>query len=399
MQAEASVSGQPTYHRSDRGAHVLVVEDDPVSIKFLTGVLECSDYRLTLVSTAKAAMAALEQELPDLVILDLHLPDIYGLAVCRHLRQLLGGEDIPVLVVTIEDGLEGHAEAVRAGVDDFLRKPILPVELSTRARSLIRLRHLRRELRMDRESILDLQSQKESLVQYVAHDMKNLLGATQATLDLMKEGCGPAQCIRYQDRMGDSLRAMLAMVKDLLDISIGDQVDLVADLNPIEIGPWLEKVIQEFESLAVRRNCRFHLAFPPGLSLEADPHLLRRVVSNLLENAVRYAPEHTAIEVLAQAGSGGQGPRILVCDQGIGVPPALRTEIFDRFVRLKSTQETRSGRGLGLAFCRQVMAMHQGRIWVEDNQPKGSRFILELPLPGDRGNGDEPGTDPRPFDF
>ncbi|MCE1204686.1 MAG: hybrid sensor histidine kinase/response regulator [Holophagaceae bacterium] len=376
---EAPALSQYTHSRLDRGAHVLVVEDDPVSLKFLCGVLACNDYRLTTVGTAREAMAALDRELPDLVILDLYLPDSYGLAVCKHLRQLLGGEDIPVLVVTIEDGQEGHAQAVRAGVDDFLRKPILPVELSTRARSLLRLRYLRRELRTDRESILDLHAQKESLLQYVAHDMKNLLGATQATLELMKEGCGPAQCTRYQDRLGDSLRAMLAMVKDLLDISIGDQVDLVADLNALEIGPWLEKVIQEFESLAARRRCSFRLAFPPGLVLEADPHLLRRVVSNLLENAIRYAPEGTAIEVEVQAGAGAQGPRIQVCDQGIGVPPELRSAIFDRFVRLKSPQETRSGRGLGLAFCRQVMAMHQGRIWVEDNVPKGSRFVLELP--------------------
>jgi two-component system sensor histidine kinase/response regulator len=269
-------------------------------------------------------------------------------------------------------------------VDDFLRKPILPVELSTRARSLIRLRNLRKELREDRESILDLHSQKESLLQYVAHDMKNLLGATQATLELMREGCGNSSplCAGYQNLLGDSMRAMTAMVRDLLDISLGDQVDLVADLKAIEIGPWLQKVIQEFEPMAARRTCRFQLDCPPGLSLEADPHLLRRVLSNLLENAVRYAPGKTSIEVSVEAAAAGQGPRILVCDLGPGVPAEQKQEIFDRFVRLKSPQVTRTGRGLGLAFCRLVMTIHGGRIWVEDNQPAGSRFILELPPQG-----------------
>jgi signal transduction histidine kinase len=381
MQAEAPTPSRPFNQRSDRGARVLVVEDDPVSISFIQGVLACSEYQMTLVTSAQAAKAALERGLPDLVILDLYLPDEYGLSVCRHLRRLLGGEDIPVLVVTVEDGREGHAEAVRAGVDDFLRKPILPVELSTRARSLIRLRQLRRELRNDRESILDLHSQQESLLQYVAHDMKNLLGATQATLELMREGCGTSSpaCVNYQDLLGQSMQAMLGMVRDLLDISIGDQVDLVADLNTLEIGSWLEKVIQEFEPLAARRACRIELACPPGLSLEADPHLFRQVVSNLLENAIRYAPERTAIEVRVEAGSSDRGPRILVSDLGPGVPPEQRSEIFDRFVRLKSPQVTRTGRGLGLAFCRLVMSIHQGRIWVEENQPTGSRFILELP--------------------
>jgi two-component system, sensor histidine kinase and response regulator len=379
VEKPALMPSQPGRRRLEHMAHVLVVEDNPVTLKFFSTVLDCDGYWLTLASTAKDAKEALDRELPDLVILDLHLPDVYGLSVCQHLRQLLGGEDIPVLVVTIEEDREQHARALRAGVDDFLRKPIIPVELSSRARSLIRLREVRRELRSDRESIVHLHAQKEHLLQYVAHDMKNLLGATQATLDLMSEEDGSSRSLRYQDRMRQSLRAMLAMVKDLLDISIGDQVELVADFKTIEIGPWLEKVIHEYESLAVRRNRRFHLDFPPGLKVEADPHLLHRAVSNLLENAIAFAPEGSQIEVQVLAEAGERGPQIRVSDEGPGIPVEQMGEIFDRFVRLKNPEDDRSGRGLGLAFCRLVMTMHHGRIWVEDNRPKGSCFILELP--------------------
>ena len=384
LETQKQATSPPGYYRSDQGAHVLVVEDNPVTVKFFCNVLEGNDYQVTVATTAKAAMEALDQELPDLMILDLHLPDVYGLAVCEYLRQLLGGEDIPVLVVTIEKGREEHARAVRAGVDDFLRKPIIPVELSTRARSLIRLRQLRRELRSDRESILTLNAQKEQLLQYVAHDMKNLLGAAQATLDLMQREDDPDRTVRLQGLMDESFRGLLGMVKDLLDVSIGDQVDLVADTKTIETGPWLEKIIHEYEPLATRQNRRFRLAFPPGHTVEADPHLLRRVVSNLLENAIRYAPGASQIEVLVHAESGERGPQIRICDEGVGIPTELKGEIFDRFVRLRNPQMTRAGRGLGLAFCRLVMGMHRGQIWVEDNRPKGSCFVLELPRPGAR---------------
>jgi signal transduction histidine kinase len=376
---ETSLASQTAYRRLDHGARVLVVEDHPVTLLFLGAVLKENGYQVTLVPTATEAMAALDQELPELVVLDLHLPDRHGLEVCRHLRQLLGGEDIPVLVVTDEADAQGHARAVRAGVDDFLRKPIQPVELKTRARSLMRLRYLRRELREDRESILGMQAQKENLLQYVAHDLKNLLATAKAALDLMGATREMSQHLRYQERMGESLRSMLAMVTDLMDISISDRAELLLEFGTFELRPWLEKVVHEFEPLALRRRQWFELDAPEGLMVEADPQLLRRVVSNLLENATRHAPEATPIRVVAARAGEAPGLRILVCDQGAGVPAEQKDEIFDRYVRLKSRQETRPSRGLGLTFCRLVMTLHQGRIWVEDVVPTGSRFILELP--------------------
>jgi len=289
-------------------------------------------------------------------------------------------------VVTDEADSQGHARSVRAGVDDFLRKPIQPVELKTRARSLLRLRYLRRDMREDRESLLKMQAQKENLLQYVTHDLKNLLATAKAALELMGATRDLPQIMRYQDRMGESLRSMLAMVTDLMDISISDRAELALDFRTFEIRPWLEKVIHEFEPLALRRHQWLELDVASGLMVEADPQLLRRVVSNLLENATRHAPEATPITVVAARAGEAPGLRLMVSDQGAGVPAELKDEIFDRYVRLKSRQETRLSRGLGLTFCRLVMTLHQGRIWVENVAPTGSRFILELPglhaLPG-----------------
>ena len=113
--------------------------------------------------------------------------------------------------------------------------------------------------------------------------------------------------------------------------------------------------------------------------MEADPEFLRRLLLNLVDNALKYSPwgSHTQIEARAEEKS----VRLEVRDQGQGIPLHLREQVFGKFVRLEGKgHDARSGSGLGLAFCQLVAEAHQGRIWVEDNVPRGSVFVLEIPL-------------------
>ena len=116
-------------------------------------------------------------------------------------------------------------------------------------------------------------------------------------------------------------------------------------------------------------------------SLHADRDLLRRILENLLENALRHAPVNSVVSVRTSESKGVTELR--VADTGQGVPPSLREAIFDRFVQVDKPEQAtgRSGRGLGLAFCRLAVEAHGGRIWVEDAQP-GAVFSLSIPNAG-----------------
>ena len=362
--------------RRDHGSRVLVVEDVHVTQEFLKAILLDGGYQVTLASTAGEAQQNLQVELPDLVLLDLGLPDFNGLEVCRFLRTLEGGEDIPVLIITVDERPGSHAEAVRAGADDFLRKPLLPAELQTRTRSLLRLRHLRAELRRDREAILTLQAQKDHMVQFVVHDLKNLLGSLLGSVDLM-ETASPSESMRHRQRIKDTTRSMHDMVQSMLDLTMHEQGGFLPQPEPIALEPWLTQMHLELETLIQRRCQPLTLEVEPGLTIMADPQMLQRVIFNLLENASKFGPVGSRIEVTA--GRCGSAVRIQVQDLGPGIPEDMKLRVFERFMRLDSGTTATPGQGLGLAFCRLVMDLHAGRIWVEDNAPCGSRFLLEFP--------------------
>jgi signal transduction histidine kinase len=170
----------------------------------------------------------------------------------------------------------------------------------------------------------------------------------------------------------------MRLLLNLLDISKGEEGRLEPVCVELDVAALVAGV---FEALAVRAGAKsivLESAVDPSLRVRADADLLRRVVENLLENALRHAPEESV--VLVSSVLRADALELRIADRGSGVPPELRESIFERFVQVESRDRavTRSGRGLGLAFCRLAVEAHGGRIWVENGSP-GAVFCLSLP--------------------
>ncbi len=363
---------------------ILVVDDHDLNRLLAQDTLTDAGYHVVLATNGTEALARFTEEPVACVLLDVRMPDIDGFEVYERLRALPGGAEMPVLFLTALRDIETFERAARTDADDFLTKPVRPLELVTRVRAAIELRRARAELRehygllkRQRDDLMRLQLQKEQLTAFVVHDLKNPVHAMDlhAQFVLNDELSPGARESVLHIRAG--ARRLAQMIANLLDVSKADEGRLVAQRSDIDLEGLIAETLSDARVLAADRGVALRSA-AGAPRVHADRDLLRRTLMNLVENAIRYAPGGTTVTVSSAPTDGGTLLR--VADEGRGIPRRLRDQIFDRFVQVTPGEQDdrRSNRGLGLSFCRAAAAAHGGAIWVEDTAC-GAVFCMRLP--------------------
>ena len=339
------------------------------------------DFEVLETASALEAITLLRRVRVDAVLIDGELASGAHYAPLVALHDHTSSVATPIVVVVDDVATVDLAALQAAGGDDLLVRPLRSTTLRARLHSLTRAYAMVRAERLAAATssqrltaLTDLAAQKDALTEYLVHDLKSpIASVTLALQELLILDSAPL------DR--DSLRSCLAttesvarMVMNLLDVASG---------RPLQVTPTWCDAGELFSAL--------RLQFAPRLDLRdvalatragerrlwADPELLRRVAENLLDNAIRYAPPGSQIDLLLEPNDQGAG--LTVSDRGPGVPERHRERIFDRFAQLDPEVGWRASRGLGLAFCRVVADAHGGRIWVDEPDGGGARFRLWLP--------------------
>lgn len=365
-------------------AKILVVDDNAQNRALARETLEDEGYEVILAENGEAGIRAVEAERPDCVLLDIRMPGTDGFAVCARIRALPEARETPVVFVTALRDVDTFDQALRAGGDDFLTKPVRPTELLLRVQAALKLRRMGTELReyydlvrRQRDDLMRLQLQKERLSSFVVHDLKNPVNALDLHAQLLlREPDLPARAKQSVLHIRSEARSLLRLILNLLDISKSEEGRLTPRLEPIATEAFLAEIFDAFATRA--RDSNVELRREVGVErVVADSDLLRRVIENLVDNALRHAPSRSALTVSVSAGA--PGVELRVSDRGHGIAAEQRDKIFERFAQgAREEVLTRSGRGLGLAFCRLAVEAHGGQIWVEDGGP-GAVFCVRLP--------------------
>jgi two-component system, sensor histidine kinase and response regulator len=366
-------------------ARILVVDDNEGNRSLARSTLEDEGYEVILAAGGAEGIDAFQKGQPDCVLLDVRMPDLDGFSVCKRIRTLPHGPETPVLFLTALRDVDTFDRALRAGGDDFLTKPIRPTELVVRVQSALKLRRLSVELREhyellrhQRDDLLRLQLQKERLTAFVVHDLKNPVNAMDLHAQLLlRERNLPASARDSAAAIRTEARQLNRMILNLLDLAKADEGQLSPKHSDVNLRALVDEVLAELGVNAQARKVTLRSSLKTE-RIRADEDLFRRTVTNLVENAIRYAPPGTSISVTAD--DLGGGIELRVADAGSGIAPEMRDKVFDPFVQVESGElpVARGGRGLGLTFCKLAVEAHGGRIWVEDGTP-GAVFCVRLP--------------------
>lgn len=252
-------------------------------------------------------------------------------------------------------------------------------------RDVTALRQAQADLQRVITDLHELQSQKNELAGFLVHDMKGPLTTIFANTEFARDTDLPPE--ENRQVLGEILEGAASlhrMVIDLVDIQTADDGHLEPDLEPADLRTLMERATTGSSRLGF--DLRVYTSGLPEVVADAD--LLRRVMANLVDNCVKYGPEGGRIWVDGHVAPDGSAS-LSVRDEGPGVPEDLRDAIFERYTRLERDTGRRlaGSRGLGLRFCKVAIEAHGGRIWVEDNIPRGACFRVELP-PRTAGRGE-----------
>jgi signal transduction histidine kinase len=369
---------------------ILVLDDDSATRHAMHHVLTTAGYEVVEAATAQMALGMAEAQDFSLVVLDMMLSGRSSVEVCEALRSSARHADVAVLFVSATGEGQAHRAAIDAGGDDFLTKPLHRGELLLRVRALLKLRSMQRELASSnallteqRDRLLKLQRQKDELSQIIVHDLKNPLAAIASNASFLSSSpdlTGDLRdCAASISRASDN---MLRMVHNILDISRGEDAGLVLHSEQTDVAGLLERTRALMSRRAQDKRVAVEVLGPSeGICFDCDPDLIRRVLENLLDNALRYTPSRSTVQL--GVGVGEQGELMLsVADGGPGIPEAERERVFEKYAQLDRADDRaqqRFGRGIGLTFVKMAVEAHGGRIWVEDRAVRGACFQIRLP--------------------
>src|SRR5947199_1864185 len=370
---------------------ILVADDVPANVELLFDQLHVLGFRAIAAADGPSALRGCAESHPDLCILDVSMPagDLgvddrsTGFEVCRRIKRDPRTARIPVIFVTALNDTTDRVKAIEAGGDDFLTKPHNRLVLGARVRSLLKLKAATDALEESLRKQKELEKVRDDLMKMIVHDLKSPLTSIIGAMEMLLDGDFGSIVEEQRKAIGDAegkAEDLLALINDVLEVSRIEEAELTLDLQPIAPAALLTEIEHEWAVRFQQEGVRATVEVTDDAPVfEADKELLKRVLNNLVQNAVTHSAQAVKIEFKAR--KDGDGVMFTIADNGPGIPPQYHEVIFRKFERVKTqgVPRTRSS-GLGLAFCKLVVDAHGGRIWVQSAEGQGSAFHFTLPI-------------------
>lgn len=346
--------------------YILAVDDIPDNLFLFKLALEQEGYNVVTVDSGKEALEKIEQYPPDLILLDVMMPGMDGYEVTQKIRQHPNLPFIPIILITAHED-SSVVKGLDVGADEFIRKPVRVDELQARVRSLLRLKQT-----------ID---QRDNFVSCLTHDLRTPLVAADRMLYLIQqENFG-----KISEPLHDVITAMinnnqnlLQMLNNLLEVHCYDVGQKILSFVTFNLTDLIKEIVTELSPLMQEKNLDVKVDFSDDEAIVNGDRLeIRRVLTNLISNAIKFTDQgFIAVRMIAKDENNCSMICLEIEDTGIGISPENQLAIFERF---RQGNHKRSGHGLGLYLCHQIIEAHEGTLEVESEVGKGSLFTICLP--------------------
>ncbi len=387
---------------------ILVVNDDPASLLALTSLLDGrADEGNYTVLSARSGQEALRQVLLHdfaVILLDVNMPGMDGFETAEAIHQRPRSADIPIIFVTafLADEID-RLKAYQRGAADFLFTPVIPQILHAKVSVFVTLAMKNEELKRQAEKLSQHASEltatnrrlvremeerraaerkshaKDEFLAMLGHELRNPLSAiTSASSLIGLPGAAPDTVARARAIIQRQSQHLSRIVDDLLDLSRAMSGKILLARQATDLSTLVASCLETFRATGRTAGYRIAVDLAPGW-VDGDPTRLEQIVSNLLDNALKYTPSGGAIDIaLARA---GDDVVLSVRDSGVGIPPELLPQVFDVFVQgAISIDRSQGGLGIGLSLVRRLVELHGGSVAADSpGAGLGSSFTIRLP--------------------
>lgn len=373
---------------------ILIVDDNKINSRLLEHIL--SDYTTIVVYCGEAALAvARARPSPDLILLDIMMPDMDGHEVCRQLKQDPETADIPIIFVTSRVEAEDESAGLALGAVDYLHKPVNADIVLARVKTHLTLSMRQHDLeRLIAQRTVELESAlaaaesanraKSEFLSTMSHEIRTPMHAIIGMTEQVLQTSLTEDQRMNLDIVQESAQNLLGLINDILDFSKMEARQLTLESIPFDLRGQLEEKCAAMAILAHKKGLELYLDIAPDLpsALIGDPLRLKQILLNLVNNAIKFTEVgEVVVQVkrLAEMPEDGAnvGLHCAVSDTGIGIPADAMASVFKRFTQVDSSITRQyGGTGLGLAICQQLVERMGGRLGVESQAGRGSTFYF-----------------------
>ncbi|HEU0032333.1 MAG TPA: response regulator [Kofleriaceae bacterium] len=373
----------------ERKPLILNVNDHFAHLYMVSKMLRNAGFQVVEAKTGREAIELANERdtKPDLIVLDIKLPDLSGFEVCRRLKTDPATRDIKILHTSAAfSGTETKIEGLEAGADGYLTQPFEPQDLIATVRSLIRLHEVEADLQARNDQLIEADRRKDEFLAMLAHELRNPLAAIQMGLPML-ERFPPRDTLEERTIaiMHRQTALLIRLVDDLLDVSRVTRGRIELKLRPVDLGALVTSVCDGMRERVFGPRDQTLVCQIDGMSVvvHGDPGRLEQVLTNLLDNASKYsdAGSLTTVKLVVSGGFA----QVSVRDHGVGIDAAMLPTVFELFAQASTTlARSRGGLGIGLTLVKTLVNLHGGSIVAESSGiGKGSEFRIRLPLLGD----------------